>query len=181
MTEASAPKVSIQIPTEQEPLLPPLTVNDLDEPDQGEELQPRKKRGRIEASSVQAEGSSSRPEAWDPALLFDPDPISVWDTILDDSNAEVSAQVAHGLAFATCLPGDMKQWAGTQSGPVFRHITRGLMMVTDFLNNLHTYFVLLVYHSFKIFYILPYSFYMLLYFLLRLLRVYFPWRQEFSG
>lgn len=25
----------------------------------------------------------------------------------------------------------MKQWAGRQSGPIFRHITRGLMMATQ--------------------------------------------------
>ncbi len=119
IADASMPEVTIQPPTEQEPPLPPPTVHDLDEPNQGEEWQPRKKRGRTEAPSVQA-------------LLLDQDSISIWDSILDDSNSEVAAQVAHGLAFAACLPGDMKQWAGTQPGPVFRHITRGLMMVTIF-------------------------------------------------
>uniref|UniRef100_A0A2N9EWM0 Uncharacterized protein n=1 Tax=Fagus sylvatica TaxID=28930 RepID=A0A2N9EWM0_FAGSY len=67
----------------------------------------------------------------DPALLFGPNPISIRDTILDNCNADVSAQVAHGLAFAACLPEDMKQWAGNQPGPVFRQITRGLMMATQ--------------------------------------------------
>jgi hypothetical protein len=139
MTDASVPEVPPQIPAEQEPPLPPPMVHEIDEPDQGEDLQPRKKRGRTETSSIRAEGSSSRPEAWDPALLLDPDPISIRDTILDDSNAEVSAQVAHGLAFAACLPEDMKQWAGTQSGPVFHHITRGLMMVMDSLTYLYIF------------------------------------------
>ena len=122
-------EVTTQPPAEQEPPLPLPTVHNIDESGQGEEAGPRKKRGRTETSSAKAEGSSSRPEAWDPALLFGPDPISVRDSILDNSNAKVSAQVAHGLAFAACLPEDMKQWAGTQSGPVFRHITRDLMMV----------------------------------------------------
>jgi hypothetical protein len=69
---------------------------------------------------------------------------------LDDSNAEVSAQVAHGLAFAACLPEDMKQWAGTQSGPVFRHITRGLMMVMDFLMYLYIFMCCFIYSFYNI-------------------------------
>uniref|UniRef100_A0A2N9J0J8 Uncharacterized protein n=1 Tax=Fagus sylvatica TaxID=28930 RepID=A0A2N9J0J8_FAGSY len=128
MTDALVPEVTIQPPAEQEPPFPPPTVHDLDESNQGEELQPRKKRGSTETFSIPAEGSSSHFEAWDLALLFGPDPISVRDTILDDSKTEVSAQVAHGLAFAACLPKDIKQWVGRQSGLVFRHITRGLMM-----------------------------------------------------
>jgi hypothetical protein len=123
------PEVTIQPPTEQEPPLPPPMVHNVDESNQGEKAGPRKKRSRTETSSAKAEGSSSRPEAWDPALLLSPDSIYVRDSILDDSNAEVSAQVAHGLAFAACLPGDMKQWADTQSELVFCHITQGLMMV----------------------------------------------------
>jgi hypothetical protein len=98
-------------------------------PEQEEELQPRKKRGRTEPSSIPAEGPSSHSKAWDPTLLFGPNPISTWDTILDNSHADVLAQVAHGLAFTACLPEDMKQWAGTQPNPVFCQITRGLMMV----------------------------------------------------
>ena len=123
------PEVTIQPPVEQEPPLPPPMVHNVDESDQGEKAGPQKKRSRTETSFAKAEGSSSRPEAWDPALLLSLDSIFVRDSILDDSNAEVSAQVAHGLAFAACLPRDMKQWAGTQSGPVFCHITWGLMMV----------------------------------------------------
>ena len=128
-TDTMEPEITTQPSAEQEPPLPPPTVHNIDESDQGEETSPQKKRGRTKPSSIPAEGSSSRSEAWDPALLLGQNPISVWDTILDDSKTEVSAQVAHGLAFAACLPEDMKQWAGKQSGPVFRHITRNLMMI----------------------------------------------------
>uniref|UniRef100_A0A2N9GIS9 Uncharacterized protein n=1 Tax=Fagus sylvatica TaxID=28930 RepID=A0A2N9GIS9_FAGSY len=112
-------------------LSPTTNGQDLGEPDREEELQPRKKRGRTEPFSIPAEGPSSHSEAWDPALLFGPNPISIRDTILDNSNNEASAQVAHGLAFAACLPEDMKHWANTQPGAVFRDITRGLMMATQ--------------------------------------------------
>ena len=167
-------------PTEQESLLPPPKVHDLEESDQVEELRPRKKRGRIEPSAIPAEGPSSHSEAWDPALLFGPNPISIQDTILDDSNTDVSAQVAHGLTFAACLPGDMKQCAGTQPGLVFCHITRGLVMVTDFLTSLYTSFVTRTSFLLKYFFIFPYSSHIYCYFLLRLLKVSFLWRQEFS-
>jgi hypothetical protein len=140
MADAPMSKVSIQPSTEQVSFLPPPMVQDLGEPDREEELQPRKKRGRTEPFSIPAEGPSSHSEAWDLALLFRPNPISVRDTILDNSNNEASAQVAHGLAFAACLPEDMKHWANTQPGAVFRDITRGLMMVTYFLTYLHTLF-----------------------------------------
>jgi hypothetical protein len=151
ITDAPVPEVIVQPQTKQEPPLPPPEVYDLNEPDRGEELEPRKKRGRTETSSIPAEGSSSHFEAWDPALLLGPNPISVQDSVLDESNPEVSAQVAHGLAFAACLPEDMKQWAGMQSGPVFCHITRGLMMVMAFLLYLKHFYVLLIYPSFSIF------------------------------
>ena len=121
LNDALIPEVTIQPLAEQEPLLPPPIVHDLEESDRGEEeLQPRQKRGRTELSSILAGGPSSHPEAWDPALFFGQNPISVRDTILDNSNADVSAQVAHGLAFAACLPGDMKRWAGWPPGPAFR-------------------------------------------------------------
>jgi hypothetical protein len=128
--EAPLPEATVQPIPEPEPVPAPSKVHVLEASDQGEEeLRPRKKRGRTEPSSIPAEGPSSHSEAWDPALLFGKNPISVRDSILDNSNTDVSAQVARGLAFAACLPEDMKQWAGTQPGPAFRQITRGLMMV----------------------------------------------------
>ena len=76
-----------------------------------------------------AEGTSSGFEAWVPNLLFEDGSIFVHDTVLDESETELSAHVAHGLARAACLPGDMNQWDSMNSGQIFRHITRGMMMV----------------------------------------------------
>ena len=140
--KAPIPETTIHPIPEQEPVLASLKVHVLEDSDQEEELRPRKKRGRTEPSSIPAEGPSSHSKAWDPALLFGPNPISVRDTILDNSNTDVSAQVAHGLAFAACLPGDMKQWAGTQPGPAFRQITRALMMVIAFFLYLTLLYIL---------------------------------------
>jgi hypothetical protein len=64
-----------------------------------------------------------------PNLLFGDGPISVHDTVLDETKTELSAHVAHGLARAACLPGDMNQWDSMNSGQIFRHVTRGMMMV----------------------------------------------------
>jgi hypothetical protein len=121
--------VSPPIP-EQEPASEPAKVHVLEDSEQEEELQPRKKRGRTEPPTIPVEGPSSHALAWDPALLFGQHPISVRDSIMDNSDIDVSAQVARGLAFAACLPEDMKKWAGTQPGPAFRQITRNLMMVS---------------------------------------------------
>jgi hypothetical protein len=101
-----------------------------EEPEQEEELQPRKKRGRNEPPMIPTEGPSSHASAWDPALLFGEHPITVQDSIMDNPDNEVSGQIARGLAFATCLPEDMKKWAGTQPGPAFRHVTKNLIMVS---------------------------------------------------
>jgi hypothetical protein len=75
------------------------------------------------------EGTSSSFEAWVPNLLFGDGPISVHDTVLDESETDLLAHVAHGLARAACLLGDMNQWDSMNSGQIFRHITRGMMMV----------------------------------------------------
>jgi hypothetical protein len=149
--DAPIPEATIQPTTEQESTRSSPKVHVLEDSDQEEKLRPRKKRGRTEPSSIPAEGPSSHSEAWNPALLFGPNPISVRDTILDDSNIDASAQVAHGLAFVTCLPEDMKWWAGTQPGPVFRQITRGLMMVIVSLLHLNTFYMLSIDFPFSTF------------------------------
>jgi hypothetical protein len=58
--DATVPEIPVQPPVEQEPPLPPPVAHDLNEPEQGEEQQPRKERGRTETPFVQSEGSSSR-------------------------------------------------------------------------------------------------------------------------
>jgi hypothetical protein len=111
----------------------PQAIHVIMESEQEEVLQSHQKEGRAEPSSIPAEGPSSHHAAWDPALLFGPNPISVRDTILNHSDVDASARVAHGLSFAACLPEDMKRWASTQPGDAFRQMTHGLMMVSTFL------------------------------------------------
>jgi hypothetical protein len=129
MSESSTSEQVTQATTTQESPLPLPIVHEIDESDHGEDLAPPSKRGRTEGPSMPAEGTSSGFEAWVPNLLFGDGPISVHDTVLDESETELSAHVAHGLARAACLPGDMNQWDSMNSGQIFRHITRGMMMV----------------------------------------------------
>jgi hypothetical protein len=98
-----------------------------------------------------AERTSSSFEAWVPNLLFGDGPISVHDTVLDETEIELSAHVAHGLARAACLPGDMNQWDSMNSGQIFRHVTRGMMMVN--ISSFNTFFTSLysldfIFHNF---------------------------------
>jgi hypothetical protein len=111
----------------------PQAIHVIVESEQEEAQQSHQKEGKAEPSSIPAEGPSSHHAAWDPALLFGPNPISVRDTILNHSDVDASARVAHGLSFAACLPEDMKRWASTQPGDAFRQMTHGLMMVSTFL------------------------------------------------
>uniref|UniRef100_A0A2N9FWJ5 Uncharacterized protein n=1 Tax=Fagus sylvatica TaxID=28930 RepID=A0A2N9FWJ5_FAGSY len=124
VTETPTPEQNIQATVNQEPPQPLPVIHNIDESDHGEELAPRKKRGRTEEPSIPAEGSSSNLVAWEPELLFGPGPISIRDTVLDESETELSAQVAHGLTRAACLLEDMKLWDSMSSGRVFRHVTR---------------------------------------------------------
>uniref|UniRef100_A0A2N9H9D4 Uncharacterized protein n=1 Tax=Fagus sylvatica TaxID=28930 RepID=A0A2N9H9D4_FAGSY len=106
-------------------------VHEIEESDHGEDLAPPTKKGRTEGPSMPAEGTSSSFEAWVPRLLFGDGPISIHDTVLDESETELSTHVAHGLARAACLPGDMNQWDNMNSGQIFRHVTKGMMMATQ--------------------------------------------------
>jgi hypothetical protein len=125
ITEPESQPISERVPSPE-----PARDQISEEPEQEEELQPRKKRGRNEPPMIPTEGPSSHVSAWDPALLFGEHPITVQDSIMDNPDNEVSGKIARGLAFATCLPKDMNKWAGTQPGPAFRHITKNLIMVS---------------------------------------------------
>uniref|UniRef100_A0A2N9ITZ0 Uncharacterized protein n=1 Tax=Fagus sylvatica TaxID=28930 RepID=A0A2N9ITZ0_FAGSY len=118
----------------------PQAIHVIVESEQEEAQQSHQKEGRAEPSSIPAEGPSSHHAAWDPALLFGPNPISVRDTILNHSDVDASARVAHGLSFAACLPEDMKRWASTQPGDAFRQMTHGLMMTTQGVRSMEAKF-----------------------------------------
>jgi hypothetical protein len=139
----------------------PQAIHVIVESEQEEAQQSHQKEGRAEPSSIPAEGPSSHRAAWDPALLFGPNPISVRDTILNHSDVDASARVAHGLSFAACLPEDMKRWASTQPGDAFRQMTHGLMMVSTFLLTsflCKKIFIIIIFsfwssHVFRVFYL----------------------------
>ena len=131
LEEASTPESASHPVPEQEPVSEPSKVHAIEESEQEEELQPRRKRGRTDQPTISVEGPSSHALAWDPALLFGQHPISIQDSIMNNLDSDVSGQIARGLAFAACLPEDMKNWASTQPGPAFRQITKNLMLVSD--------------------------------------------------
>jgi hypothetical protein len=150
VSESSLSEQTTQTTTQEHPRPLPV-VHEIDESDHGEDLAPPRKKGRSEGPSMPAEGTSSSFEAWVPNLLFGDGPISVHDTVLDETETELSAHVAHGLARAACLPGDMNQWDSMNSGQIFRHVMRGMMMVN--ISSFNTFFTSLysldfIFHNF---------------------------------
>jgi hypothetical protein len=127
-SESSSSEQTTQVTSEELPRPLPV-VHEIDKSDHGEDLAPPRKKGRSEVPLMPAEGTSASFEAWVPNLLFGDGPISIHDTVLDETETELSAHVAHGLARAACLPGDMNQWDSMNSGQIFQHATRGMMMV----------------------------------------------------
>ncbi len=127
-SESSSSEQTAQVAPEKLPSPLPI-VHEIEESDHGEDLAPPQKKRRSEVPSMPAEGASASFEPWVPRLLFGDGPISIHDTVLDETETELSAHVAHGLARAACLPGDMNQWDGMSSAQIFRHGTRGMMMV----------------------------------------------------
>ena len=89
ITETSEPDLPTQNAADQEPSRPLPMVHELDDSDHGEEAVFERKRARVESSSVPAEGESSNFEAWVTNLVFGLGPISVRDTVLDNSEIEI--------------------------------------------------------------------------------------------
>ena len=74
--------------TAQEPPQPLPIVHEIDESDHGEDLAPPKKKGRSEVPPMPTEGASASFEPWVPKLLFGDGPISVHDTVLDETETD---------------------------------------------------------------------------------------------
>ena len=132
--EVIAPEQSVQSvktdSTARENLTRPTPVVDLDEPDVVTEPPLRAKRARTEAEAPESPGPSSSAEVWVPELTVGRRPITAQDSVLDPSNAEHAAKVAHALSAAICLPRDIQIWNEMPSGRMFRHIARGFTMVS---------------------------------------------------
>ncbi len=121
-------------PTEQSQL--PLIV-EVDETKQVEEPAPRPKRARVTVELTHILSSSSSDDIWALKMMVGPDPLFVHHTVLDTSNVELFAKVAHALTGATCLPRDLQAWDEMSSGRIFRHISQGLVMVSPFKFKFH--------------------------------------------
>jgi hypothetical protein len=87
---------------------PPIVEND--KPEVVSEPPPRAKRARTEGEPSYLSSPSSSDDVWALELMVGQRPITIRDIVLDTSNVEHSAKVAHALAAATCLPGDFQAW-----------------------------------------------------------------------
>ena len=130
ISEAIEPELITPSSADQEPPIPLPVVHELDKSDQGEGLVFKRKRTRSESTSMPAQETSPQFEAWVPDLMYEEGPISIRDIILDNSEIEISAKVAHELSRTSCLPMDMKVWDSMHSRQIFRHLSRGLMLVS---------------------------------------------------
>ena len=97
VSESSSSEQTAQT-TAQELPRPLPVVHEIDESDHGEDLAPPRKKGRSEVPPMPTEGTSASFKAWVPNLLFGDGSISVHDTVLDETETELSAHVAYGLA-----------------------------------------------------------------------------------
>lgn len=110
---------------------------ELDEPEEVVEPAPRPKRARVMVEPTQHLGSSYSNDIWAPKIMLGSDPLLVHHTVLDTSNVKLSAKVAHSLIGAACLLGGIQAWEAMFSGQIFRHISRGLVLVSLFKSKFH--------------------------------------------
>jgi hypothetical protein len=106
----------------------PQIVEDVEGPTEQEGRRP--KRLRKAAEQAEAAGPSSRGEPWVPKITVHGEPVTTEHTVFETTDIDFSARVAHALTRATCLPGDYQVWEQIPSGSLFRHISRGLVIVS---------------------------------------------------
>jgi hypothetical protein len=64
-----------------------------------------------------------------PEIMVQGQPVTTNHIVFETSNVEFTARVAHALTRTTCLPEDYEVWEEMSLGRLFRHISRGLVMV----------------------------------------------------
>ena len=132
ITEAEQPTRSEEpepVPMAKQVSLPQI-VEDVEGPAEQEGLRP--KRLRKASEQAEAPGPSSRGEPWVPQINIHGEPVTTEHMVFETTDIDFSARVAHALTRETCLPGDYQVWEQIPSGSLFRHISRGLVIVSTF-------------------------------------------------
>ena len=122
------PKEPVSMPMAKQVSLPQIVEDVGDEPSELEVRRP--KRARKAAEQTEAPGPSSQGKAWVPKITIHGQPVTTEHTVFETTDIDFSARVAHALTRATCLPGDYGVWEQMPSGSLFRHISRGLVIVS---------------------------------------------------
>jgi hypothetical protein len=119
----------VPMPMAEQASLPQIVEDVGDEPPELEVRRP--KRLRKAAEQAEAPGPSSQGEAWVPKITIHGQPVTTEHTVFETTDIDFSVKVAPALTRATCLPGDYEVWEQMPSGSLYRHISRGLVIVSS--------------------------------------------------